>query len=241
MIKQMRPGSVLVDVAIDQGGCFETSHATTHAEPDLRGGRRHRTTASPTCRARVARTSTFALNNATLPFAVRWPTRAPRRRCADDRAPAQRPQRPRRPGDLQGGRRRAEAQIHAGAAGAGDVGSSSPSGDNGTAEPKGSAVCVWRHRRVRFAVEDGPEETSEGPTNAGVISSLLLAPLAALSGCGITGPAHDAPMAECRGGGRHGLHQLRAGGGAHPRRPDRAVAQHRADHPQCQRRHSRRP
>jgi len=67
MIKTMRPGSVIVDVAIDQGGCFETSHATTHADPtyivdevvhycvaNMPGG--------------VARTSTFALNNATLPF-----------------------------------------------------------------------------------------------------------------------------------------------------------------------------
>ena len=41
MLKSMKRGAVIVDVAIDQGGCFETSHATTHAEPDLRGGRRH--------------------------------------------------------------------------------------------------------------------------------------------------------------------------------------------------------
>ena len=41
MLKSMKRGAVVVDVAIDQGGCFETSHATTHAEPDLRGGWRH--------------------------------------------------------------------------------------------------------------------------------------------------------------------------------------------------------
>lgn len=69
MIKRMRPGSVVVDVAIDQGGCFETSRPTTHTDPtyivddivhycvaNMPGG--------------VARTSTFALNNATLPFTL---------------------------------------------------------------------------------------------------------------------------------------------------------------------------
>ncbi len=48
----MRRHAVLVDVSIDQGGCFETSHPTTHSEPDLRGGRASPTTAWPTCRAR---------------------------------------------------------------------------------------------------------------------------------------------------------------------------------------------
>ncbi|HEY2447062.1 MAG TPA: alanine dehydrogenase [Rhizomicrobium sp.] len=69
MVKQMKKGSVIVDVAIDQGGCAETSHATTHDAPtylvhdvvhycvaNMPGG--------------VARTSTFALNNATLPFTL---------------------------------------------------------------------------------------------------------------------------------------------------------------------------
>lgn len=68
-IKNMKPGSVLVDVAIDQGGCFETSKATTHQDPtyviddvvhycvaNMPGG--------------VARTSTMALNNATLPYGI---------------------------------------------------------------------------------------------------------------------------------------------------------------------------
>src|SRR6201996_3078348 len=69
MVSKMKKGSVVVDVAIDQGGCFETSHPTTHSEPtyvvdgvvhycvgNMPGG--------------VARTSTLALNNATLPFAL---------------------------------------------------------------------------------------------------------------------------------------------------------------------------
>jgi alanine dehydrogenase len=69
MIKQMRPGSVLVDIAIDQGGCFETSKATTHADPIyLVDGFVHYCVANMP--GAVARTSTVALNNATLPFTL---------------------------------------------------------------------------------------------------------------------------------------------------------------------------
>jgi alanine dehydrogenase len=69
MVKAMRPGSVLVDVAIDQGGCFETSRATTHADPTYtEHGVVHYCVANMP--GAVARTSTFALNTATLPFAV---------------------------------------------------------------------------------------------------------------------------------------------------------------------------
>ncbi|MBL0042278.1 MAG: alanine dehydrogenase [Xanthomonadales bacterium] len=65
----MRPGSVLVDVAIDQGGCFETSKATTHQHPTYEvDGIIHYCVANMP--GGVARTSTFALTNATLPFAV---------------------------------------------------------------------------------------------------------------------------------------------------------------------------
>jgi alanine dehydrogenase len=67
-VKAMRPGSVLVDIAIDQGGCFADSHATTHAEPTY--------TVHDTvfyCVANmpgaVPHTSTYALTNATLPYA----------------------------------------------------------------------------------------------------------------------------------------------------------------------------
>jgi len=69
MIARMRKGSVVVDVAIDQGGCFETSHATTHAEPTyVVDGVVHYCVANMP--GAVARTSTFALNNATLPHAL---------------------------------------------------------------------------------------------------------------------------------------------------------------------------
>ena len=69
LIRRMRPGSVVVDVAIDQGGCFETSHATTHADPTyVVDGVVHYCVANMP--GAVPRTSTFALNNATLPFVL---------------------------------------------------------------------------------------------------------------------------------------------------------------------------
>lgn len=69
MLSKMRPGSVLVDVAIDQGGCFETSKATTHSNPTyVVDGVVHYCVANmPGC---VPLTSTHALNNATLPFVL---------------------------------------------------------------------------------------------------------------------------------------------------------------------------
>ena len=70
MLGTMKPGSVLVDVAIDQGGCFETSHATTHADPTyVVDGVVHYCVANMP--GAVARTSTYALNNVTLPHALR--------------------------------------------------------------------------------------------------------------------------------------------------------------------------
>ena len=69
MVSKMKKGAVLVDVAIDQGGCFETSHATTHAEPTfVVDGVVHYCVANMP--GAVARTSTFALNNATIGHAV---------------------------------------------------------------------------------------------------------------------------------------------------------------------------
>jgi alanine dehydrogenase len=83
MLSKMKPGAVLVDVAIDQGGCFETSRATTHQEPtyvvdevihycvaNMPGG--------------VARTSTFALTNATLPYTIALANKGVRQALMDD-------------------------------------------------------------------------------------------------------------------------------------------------------------
>ena len=82
-VRHMKKGAVVVDVAIDQGGCFETSHATTHADPtylvdevvhycvaNMPGG--------------VPRTSTYALNNATLPFALALADKGWKQALADD-------------------------------------------------------------------------------------------------------------------------------------------------------------
>lgn len=69
MLKQMKDGAVLVDVAIDQGGCFETSKATTHDDPTyVIDGVVHYCVANMP--GAVPRTSTFALNNVTLPYAL---------------------------------------------------------------------------------------------------------------------------------------------------------------------------
>ncbi|HEY1604690.1 MAG TPA: alanine dehydrogenase [Allosphingosinicella sp.] len=70
MLKTMKRGSVLVDIAIDQGGCFETSHPTTHADPvyEVDGVIHYCVANMP---GAVARTSAFALNNATLPFVLK--------------------------------------------------------------------------------------------------------------------------------------------------------------------------
>lgn len=69
-VRQMKPGSALIDVAIDQGGCFETSHPTTHAQPTyIMDNIVHYCVANMP--GAVARTSAFALNNATLPYVTK--------------------------------------------------------------------------------------------------------------------------------------------------------------------------
>jgi alanine dehydrogenase len=83
MIAKMQPGSVVVDVAIDQGGCFETSRPTTHAEPTyVVDGVVHYCVANMP--GGVPRTSTFALNNATLPFVVAIADKGWKRALAED-------------------------------------------------------------------------------------------------------------------------------------------------------------
>jgi alanine dehydrogenase len=83
MIARMRPGSVVVDVAIDQGGCFETSRPTTHADPTYveEGVVHYCVTNMP---GAVARTSAVALNNATLPFTLQIAGKGLARACAEN-------------------------------------------------------------------------------------------------------------------------------------------------------------
>jgi alanine dehydrogenase len=69
LVRRMRPGAVLVDISIDQGGCFETSHVTTHSDPTyvLHGVVHYCVGNMP---GAVPRTSTYALTNVTLPYAL---------------------------------------------------------------------------------------------------------------------------------------------------------------------------
>jgi len=83
MLHKMHEGSVIVDVAIDQGGCFETSEATTHAEPTyVIDGVVHYCVANMP--GAVPRTSSFALNNATLPFIVALANKGYKQAMRDD-------------------------------------------------------------------------------------------------------------------------------------------------------------
>ncbi len=82
-LSEMKPGAVLVDVAIDQGGCFETSRATTHADPIYEvDGIMHYCVANMP--GAVARTSTQALGNATLPFLLNLANKGWKQACEDD-------------------------------------------------------------------------------------------------------------------------------------------------------------
>jgi alanine dehydrogenase len=84
MLKTMKPGAVIVDVAIDQGGCCETSHATTHADPTyVVDNVVHYCVANMP--GAVARTSTFALNNVTLPFALALADKGWKQALKDDK------------------------------------------------------------------------------------------------------------------------------------------------------------
>lgn len=85
MVSKMKPGSVLVDIAIDQGGCFEDSHATTHADPTFKV---HESTfyCVANMPGAVPHTSTYALTNATLPYVRAIANRGWQEACSVDGA-----------------------------------------------------------------------------------------------------------------------------------------------------------
>ena len=84
MLGLMKPGSVLVDVAIDKGGCFETSHPTTHADPDYTvDGIVHYCVAN--IPGAVPQTSTLALTNATLPYVLELADKGWKEACKEDK------------------------------------------------------------------------------------------------------------------------------------------------------------
>jgi alanine dehydrogenase len=82
-LAELKPGAALVDVAIDQGGCFETSRATTHHDPvyDVDGIMHYCVANMP---GAVARTATIALGNATMPFMLALANKGWRQACTDD-------------------------------------------------------------------------------------------------------------------------------------------------------------
>lgn len=84
MVKLLRPGSVMVDVAVDQGGCFETTHATTHSDPIyvVDGVVQYAVANIP---GAVPYTSTMALTNATLPYALKLATLGWKEACRRDK------------------------------------------------------------------------------------------------------------------------------------------------------------
>lgn len=85
MLKLMKPGTLLVDVAIDQGGCFESSHPTTHSEPTYEvDGIVHYAVAN--IPGAVPMTSTLALTNATLPYALALADKGWKQACKDDKS-----------------------------------------------------------------------------------------------------------------------------------------------------------
>lgn len=85
MLPLMEPGTVLVDVAIDQGGCFETSHPTTHSDPVyIIDGIIHYAVAN--IPGAVPNTSTIALTNATLRYAIALADKGWQQACRDDRS-----------------------------------------------------------------------------------------------------------------------------------------------------------
>ena len=103
LVSRMKPGSVLVDIAVDQGGCFEDTHATTHADPtyDVHNSIFYCVANMP---GAVPNTSTYALTNATLPYTVALADKGWQQACRDDLQPGARPQHPRRPADQRPGR-----------------------------------------------------------------------------------------------------------------------------------------
>jgi alanine dehydrogenase len=83
LVSQMKPGSVLVDIAVDQGGCFEDTHATTHADPTytVHNSVFYCVANMP---GAVPNTSTYALTNATLPYTVALANKGWQQACRDD-------------------------------------------------------------------------------------------------------------------------------------------------------------
>ena len=112
LVEKMRPGSVLVDISVDQGGCFESTHPTTHSNPtfDVHGSLFYCVANMP---GAVPHTSTHALANATLPYTLRIAGGGWQRRGAGRPRAGRRCQRRGRQGRLPARRRRPRHGVHA--------------------------------------------------------------------------------------------------------------------------------
>ena len=110
LVSRMKPGSVLVDISIDQGGCFEDSHPTTHADPtyQVHDSLFYCVANMP---GAVPHTSTYALTNVTLPYVVEIANRGWRAALRADPALAAGPEHPRGHGHLPAGRRGARPAV----------------------------------------------------------------------------------------------------------------------------------
>ena len=141
-VKAMKPGAVIVDIAIDQGGCAATSRPTTHSHPTyiVDDVVHYCVTNMP---GAVARTSTFALNNVTLPFVLALADKGVATRAGRGSPLAQRAQRLRRQGHTPGRRAGAKAAIHAAGSGVAAVESAVERRRHATKSPAHRPGLSW--------------------------------------------------------------------------------------------------
>ncbi len=197
-VSRMKPGSVLVDISIDQGGCFEDSRPTTHADPTYQV---HNSVfyCVANMPGAVPHTSTYALTNVTLPYAVELADQGWREALRGEHAARARPQHPRRRGHLRAGRGGARVRVgrrletvlrltHAAA-----VASTALVGwlSGWCCSPR-SSPPPGRHRHPLPAREDGSRRRcapAAGPQDAATVAAYLSGDAAPASGGGeLAGP-----------------------------------------------------
>ncbi len=174
LVSRMKPGAVLVDISIDQGGCFEDSHPTTHADPtyQVHDSIFYCVANMP---GAVPHTSTYALTNVTLPYAVEIANRGWREALRGDRVARARAEHPRGPGDLRPGRRGARPAGHDAGRGA-RLSDASPAAGARIGGAATSTTCgrAWPAPRTRWTayrrdlqpVRRHARSRAGGPTSA---------------------------------------------------------------------------
>ncbi len=209
----MKRNAVLVDVSIDQGGCFETSRATTHSDPTYEvDGITHYCVANMP--GAVPITSTWALTNATMPFVIKLAdkgvdARAGRRPRLHGRA-----QRRRRPGHLRAGRARPGPRVHArraealaarrrlGSAGRSAAATCRSHAHDFPARPQGTHPEDQEARDPRPQDRQGPQEEGAAPQKRGVCTRVYTTTPEEAE----LGSAQGLPCPADQPDGGHGLH-----------------------------------